>query len=105
VVVKRVTSTCNGTVDELISWLRTNAFCENPAAADPHFQRLAASIHLSSTGQWDARQHGLRQLAPFFCCHLPADTRIAAADPAENIALHRNAPKHPIHFLQKHDSV
>jgi len=101
-----MTSTRSGTVDELFAWLRTNAFCANAALADPGFQRLDASINQSGARvHWDAKESGLRQLAGFFCCYLRADTRIAAADPAKNIPLHRFAPQHPIHFLQKFDSI
>ncbi len=54
---------------------------------------------------WGAQSDGLQQLAPFFCRLLNADERLRAANPAPSIAITQEALAHPIHYLQKDDTI
>jgi hypothetical protein len=97
-VISSLTSVREGTPQEVAEWLETFTKSD-PFAADPIFQGLGNSVQRSQiTHFWNAQQpmHGL---ARFFCHLLTADERLQAANPPGNIAVLRDPPVHPIHYL------
>jgi hypothetical protein len=106
IVLKEVVAGREGTTEDLIRWLGRNAKCrEQPG--DPSFEMLGSSVHSSQAQTWWSSQPGggVFNLSGFFCRILTAEERLQAAGPAGNIALARDAPQHPIHFLQRDDTI
>lgn len=73
---------------------------------DPLFQALGHAIHQSQTrSEWQRSDHSLGQLTRWFCHLLSADERLQICNPPGNIALARDNPSHPIHFLLRDDKL
>lgn len=106
VVVKGIELTNSGTKEEVLSWLERGAkkMLQNPS--NPTYSRLGATVHKSQAEQhWTNNQNGLAQLCPFFVYHLTTESRLHAANPANNIALTKDPLTHPIHYLQFDDQI
>jgi hypothetical protein len=103
-VVKGIVVQREGTFDDLIEWLgRTSKRMDSSDPANPTFQSFGAGISVSSARAWWNQGNQLHDLSRFFCHMLTADERLQAANPPTNISLIRDAPQHPIHFLQRDD--
>jgi len=104
-VVKSIALVKEGTTNDLLEWLKnTTKVIEGQWSSS--FQSLGNNVSLQSASAWWTNTDGeLHDLAKFFCRMLTADERLVAANPPENIALTREPPGHPIHFLQRDDSL
>jgi len=106
-VVKAITLERVGTVTDLLDWMRstTKETEGNPNVA-ASFQSLGNSVPIvHATGWWANAAVPLSTLSKFFCRLLSADERLQASNPPPNIAITRDPPAHPIHFLQRDDSL
>lgn len=95
-----------GSPEEVMSWLEATAR-RNPDSPqqDPQFSMYGANTHQSQfMNAWSGRA-AFDNGARFFCHFLTADERLQAANPANNFAFKREAPSHPIHFLQRDDRL
>jgi len=54
---------------------------------------------------WEQSSAGLGELYPLFVSSINTEQRLQAANPPSNISLTTEAPQHPIHFLQRDDSI
>ncbi len=54
---------------------------------------------------WENSTNGLSDLVKIFVNTLSTEQRLSAANPPKSIKLIPQAPQHPIHFLQKNDSL
>ncbi|MCX6044530.1 MAG: AAA family ATPase, partial [Chloroflexi bacterium] len=89
-----------GTIDDLIAWINKFARKNEDSPTNPVFQALGVGIHLSQAQAfWISSNNTLRELTRFFCHLVTADERLQAANPAQNIAIVREAPSHPLHYL------
>jgi hypothetical protein len=106
-VVKKMTLDRVGTTDDLLDWLRsTTKEVEGSQNVAPSFQSLGNNVPIASASAWWSNAAGpLNFLAKFFCRLLSADERLQAANPPANIAITRDPPIHPIHFLLRNDSL
>ncbi len=105
--IKAITLERQGTVDDLLSWLRmtTKETEGNPNVA-ASFQSLGNVVPIAhASAWWGNAASPLNSLARFFCRLLSADERLQASNPPPNIALTRDPLQHPIHFLQRDDSL
>lgn len=96
-----------GTVNDLLDWLRsTTKETEGSPNVAATFQSLGNVVPIVHASAWWANAAGpLSTLAKFFCRLLSADERLQASNPPGNIALTRDPPVHPIHFLLRDDSL
>ena len=105
-VVKSINIGSEGSADELIQWLENSTRVVEQPPGNFQYQTLGAAIpRKQATKFWTGHAEGLQQLAPFFCRLLNADERLRAANPAPSIAITQAALAHPIHYLQKDDSI
>ncbi len=106
-VVKAINLVREGTKDELFDWLRkTTKEVEGGQNVAPTFQSLGNSVPLVHAEAWWVNPvNPLNTLSKFFCRLLSADERLQGANPPANIAVTRDAPSHPIHFLLRDDSL
>lgn len=97
----------SGSVDEFSSWLLgwTVRQMESPPE-NPIYQALGHALHRSQAySEWQRTDNVLGGLARWFCHLLSADERLQICNPPGNIALARDNPSHPIHFLLRDDKL
>jgi hypothetical protein len=96
-----------GSLEEFSSWLLgwTVRQMESPPE-NPVYQALGHALHQSqANSEWQRADHVLGGLARWFCHLLSADERLQICNPPGNIALARDNPSHPIHFLLRDDKL
>ncbi|MBK9162520.1 MAG: AAA family ATPase [Acidobacteria bacterium] len=96
-----------GSADELIDWLVgwTVRRIESPPD-NPVYQALGHALHVRDAhSEWQRAGNMLGGLARWFCHLLTADERLQISIPPGNIALARDNPSHPIHFLLRDDKL
>lgn len=96
-----------GSVDEFSSWLLgwTVRQMESPPD-NPIYQALGHALHRNQAhSEWQRADNVLGGLARWFCHLLSADERLQICNPPGNIALARDNPSHPIHFLLRDDKL
>lgn len=93
-----------GDEEELINFLNSISrkhFGKDPL---PHYQGYGFNIYESVVkGCWNKHQNGLSDLVSVFVNILTTEERLKAANPPQSIKLTSEAPRHPIHFIQKND--
>jgi ABC-type cobalamin/Fe3+-siderophores transport system ATPase subunit len=95
-----------GTGDDVAEWLDTFTRKNEPLATDPVFQAFGVGVHGSQArGYWQQGGTLLHTLSRFFCHLLTADERLQAANPAQSIAVVREPPVHPTHYLIRDDKL
>ncbi|MCA9464135.1 MAG: ATP-binding protein [Nitrospira sp.] len=97
----------SGSLDVFKSWLPSWTVQQIGSTPDnPVFQALGHAIHQSQAhSEWQRTDHILGQLSRWFCHLLTADERLQICNPPGNIALARDNPSHPIHFLLRDDKL
>jgi energy-coupling factor transporter ATP-binding protein EcfA2 len=104
-VISNLTSVREGTPEDVTEWLESFTKKNDPFATDPIFQGLGGSVHRSQINHFWNAQQPLHGLARFFCHLLTADERLQAANPPGNIAVLRDPPTHPIHYLIRDEQL
>ena len=96
-----------GSLDLFKSWLSGWTVQQFGSPPDnPIFQALGHAMHQSQAhSEWQRSDHVLGQLSRWFCHLLSADERLQICNPPGNIALARDNPSHPIHFLLRDDKL
>lgn len=89
----------------MVDWLSSFARKNDPFAPDPIFQALGAGVHTSQVHSLWNSADSLHGLARFFCHLLTADERLQTANPAQSIAVVREPPTHPTHYLLRDDAL
>lgn len=104
-VVKKIAVGKEGTSDDVIAWLRRTTKVTQEGT-NSTFRGLNSAINSASVpGWWTGAEDSIAQIAPFFVHLLAADERLRAADPQANIALTVDPPTHPVHIIQRDDSL
>ncbi|MCT8126603.1 AAA family ATPase [Alishewanella sp. BS5-314] len=96
-----------GSLDAFKVWLSGWTVQQFGSPPDnPIFQALGHAVHQSQAHtEWQRSDHILGQLSRWFCQLLSADERLQICNPPGNIALARDNPSHPIHFLLRDDKL
>ena len=96
-----------GSLDLFKSWLSGWTVQQFGSPPDnPILQALGHAMHQSQAhSEWQRSDHILGQLSRWFCHLLSADERLQICNPPGNIALARDNPNHPIHFLLRDDKL
>jgi hypothetical protein len=94
-------------MEEFNDWLSGWAVRVLGSAPDnPQFQALGYAVHQSQArADWSRADQSLGTLTRWFCHLLSADERLQICNPPNNIALARDNPIHPIHFLLRDDKL
>jgi len=106
-VVLKVKTRRTGSLQEFSDWLLgwTVRQVESPPD-NPVLQALGHALHQSqANSEWSRTDGMLGGLARWFCHLLSADERLQICNPPGNIALARDNPSHPIHFLLRDDKL
>ncbi|MEQ1560173.1 MAG: AAA family ATPase [Methyloglobulus sp.] len=104
-VIKSLNFEKEGCEADLINFLEScsrKTYSHDPL---PNYAGLNFSIYESNAKNYWRSQEGLSELAPVFINSLTTEDRIKAANSPQSVNLTQEAPNHPIHFLQKDDSV
>jgi ABC-type transporter Mla maintaining outer membrane lipid asymmetry ATPase subunit MlaF len=105
-VLKDITIEKDGDENELIAFLESFSrkyFSGNPL---PFYQGFGFNVHeQNAKGFWNSYTNGLSHLSSVFVNTLTTEERLKAANPPNSIKITSEAAKHPIHFLQKKDSL
>ena len=105
-VIQNLSVALQGDREDLATWLLKSSRIVPEPPSNPRYAGFGADVHHDhAIGYWTNSKNGLHGLAPFFCRLLNADERLGAANPANNISLTKDAPSHPIHFLQRDEKV
>lgn len=105
-VVKNVTLQKEGTDLELISFIESFSQKEYSSNPLPTYKGYKFNVYeQNAKSYWSNYQNGLSELVSVFVNTLTTEERLKAANPPKNIKLTSQAPQHPIHFLQKNDSL
>ncbi len=106
-VIKQLAFTRIGSISDLLSWLEdwtVKGVQSEPN--NPVFQASGHALHQNQAqSEWQRNDHVLGQLSRWFCHLLTADERLQICNPPGNIALLSENPAHPIHFLQRDDTL
>ncbi|UZO81324.1 ATP-binding protein [Aquimarina sp. ERC-38] len=105
-VVKDISFEKSSDKDQLISFL--NEFSQKIIDTNPlpTYQGFGFYIYESAAqSYWDNSTNGLFDLVSIFVNSLSTEKRLSAANPPQSIKTTSEPPKHPIHFLQKNDSL
>lgn len=87
----------------LLSWTVQQA--DSPPD-NPVYQALGRALHQSQvSSEWQRADSVLGELTRWFCHLLSADERLQICNPPGNIALARDNPSHPVHFLLRDDKL
>lgn len=104
-VLKDITIDKVGEVTDLLDDLTSNSTVDkrNPY---PYFNGFGYSIYEPNvSSSWENHTNGLGDLERFYVNSISTEDRLKAANPAQNIKITTEPIKHPIHYLQKYDSI
>ena len=105
-VISDIALAREGTPDEVVDWLDSFTRKLDAQAPDPVFQAFGVGVNGSQvSGFWQQGSAFLQNLSRFFCHLLTADERLQAANPAQSIAVVREPPVHPVHYLLRDDRL
>ena len=97
----------SGTLSEFTSWLLGWTVKQTESQPDnPVFQALGHAMNQNqANAEWQRADDVLGGLSRWFCHLLSADERLQICNPPGNIALARDNPSHPFHFLLRDDKL
>ena len=105
-VISDVVLAREGTPDEVVDWLDSFTRKNNVHGPDTMFQAFGVGVQVSKVRRfWQQESPFLESLSRFFCHLLTADERLQAANPPQSIAVVREPPVHPVHYLLRDDRL
>ncbi len=105
-VLKAIQINKRGTTEEFFSWIEGWAKRRPDNPQNPAFTASGHAVHRSQiTASWQRSDNSLGQVARWLCHFLSADERLGICNPPGHVSLSQNGPSHPIHYLQRDDSL
>lgn len=106
-VVQSVEIVRTGSLSDFATWLMTWTVRQVESQPDnPVYQALGHALHQNQAhSEWQRSDSVLGGLSRWFCHLLSADERLQICNPPGNIALARDNPSHPFHFLLRDDKL
>ncbi|ANQ52772.1 ATP-binding protein [Flammeovirga sp. MY04] len=106
VVLKNMNLEKDGTEEELLEFLKSNSMAQKDNSnPEPFYLGLKYRIYGGNLdAYWNNRQ-GLNDMQSLFVSYLSTEERLTMSNPPRNISLTKDAVKHPIHYMQKDDSI
>jgi len=103
-VVIEVSIVKEGAHEDLVGWLDTFTIRGLNDPANPVFQAMEMGLTFTDSREyWKRPGPCLFRLGRFFCHMLTADERLTSSKPIVSIAITREPPRHPIHYLLRND--
>jgi predicted ATPase len=104
-VVKDFALKKEGTPDDLLNFIKEFSILQNTTNPEPHYNGYKYSLYGGSIKSFWNQENQLSELQPVFINLLSTEERLNIANPPQNISLTKDAVSHPIHFMQKDDSI
>lgn len=105
-VLKNISIEKEGEETELLSFIESCSTKHYGGNPHPHYQGFGYSIYEPNLNHfWRNFEKGLGDLSSLFLNILTTEQRLQAANPAPNIKLTTEPIQHPIHYLQKKDTL
>jgi predicted ATPase len=105
-IIRHIEIEKEGDSNDLIDYIGSFSKKIYNANPEPTYQGFGFNIYeQNAKSYWDNYKTGLSELHKVFVNLLTTEARLGAANPPNNIALTTQAPTHPIHFLQRDDSL
>lgn len=105
-VIKAIQFAKEGSEDDCLAYLRATTQIQQPNGSPfPHYAGFGFQVYGGNLGSFWQHMNGLSDMTPMFANFLDTEQRLAAAKPAVNISLTSQAPQHPIHYLQRDDTL
>ena len=94
-----------GTTDEVKKWLAASLGAFRDDAGHAVYMLYGHQVRENAIENFDTNVDVVRQVAPFFCHLLDAESRLRATRPPNAIDLLHESPQHPVHRLQRDDNL
>lgn len=94
-----------GTPEDLFNFIKEFSILHNTNNPEPHYNGYKYSLYGGSIKNYWNQENQLSELQPVFINLLSTEERLNIANPPQNISLTKDAVSHPIHFMQKDDSI
>jgi hypothetical protein len=94
-----------GGLDELLEVVKKDSFEELTSNPEPYYSGYRFRLYKPSLSHHWSAKNELKDLHPLFINLLTTEERLTIANPPNSISLTNEAPQHPIHFMQKDDSI
>ncbi|ASV31852.1 ATP-dependent nuclease [Maribacter cobaltidurans] len=105
-VIKSIEFSKDGSDSDLINHLEKISKKEFNTNPEPFYKGMGYNIYSPRAKQWwNNISAGVDNLSVVFSKNLTTEERLKAANPAQNIKLTTESPKHPINVLQKSDQI
>ncbi len=105
-VIKSIKFSKSGSDSELIEYLEKISKKEYRTNPEPYYKGMGYMIYADNAKHWwNNTSNGIDDLSIVFSKNLTTEERLKAANPASNIRLTTESPKHPINILQKSDKI
>lgn len=105
-VIQKITIGKDGDESDMLTFLESFSKKEYSGNPLPYYKGYKFNLYeANATSDWNNFENGLSGLIPVFVNTLSTEERLTAANPPDNISLTSQPPQHPIHFLQKFDSL
>jgi energy-coupling factor transporter ATP-binding protein EcfA2 len=105
-VLKALKTTKRGTPQELLEWIVGWAKMDSRRPQDPIYRGHGhAMTRAAIMAGWQRPDSAIGPIQKWLCKFLSADARLGIGDPAQAVALTEEAPKEPIHYLQRDDEL
>ena len=105
VVVKNIRIEKEGTADELLEYLKAYSIAEDSSNPVPFYKGYKYRVYGGNLDNYWKSDSGLSEMHSLFVNHLSTEERLTMANPPQNISLTKDAVAHPIHYMQKDDSI
>lgn len=105
-VILDITINKSGSKEELLEYI--SKFSKKTFQGGQEPQLLGFNFNINQANirhHWQNTDGGISELTDIFVNSLSTEQRLSAANPPQSIKLTTNAPQHPIHFLQKNDTL
>jgi len=106
VVLKNINLEKDGTEEELLEYLKSNSMAQmDNSNPEPFYLGYKYRVYGGNLDSYWRNNQGLNDIHSLFVNHLTTEERLTMSNPPKNISLTKDAVKHPIHYMQKDDSI
>jgi predicted ATPase len=108
-ILSSITVEIEGTAEQLVETLTNNSqkYFQREDGNQVHYRGLGYDLsEYQAKNNWTAAANGLGgKLCDYFAISLSTEQRLVASNPPINYNITQEAPKHPIHILQRDDQI
>jgi len=106
-VLSSIGISSQGSSENLVSWLSERSKVSYRGNPEPTFEGMGFQIYQANAVGWwnNGTTNGYSELAKVFIHNVSTEDRLSSANPIQSIRLTQEPLTHPIHFLQKHDTL